>query len=472
MLSAKLKKPAVAAILFIAVFILAGLVNSGNLNFLPVKPAYATGFDLNGDDSDKDDISEIKNVIDLLQDEYIKDLDQTRLLNGAMDGLKSFLKLKKKDISGIQNNIRADKTDEANWRAFGVEYSKLLMKYGGEFKNRELEFAALRGMTEVIQKSNDDPYTVAMDPKEYRVLQEQLNSRGFSGVGVFIEQDKKNNNKLMIVEPIEGTPAYESGIKPGDYILRINGVSTRGMSIDNASSRIRGPEGSTVVLTLERKGLKQPLDIKVKRSSIVVSSLKAEMMGNIGYIKLRFFGDTTRNEFEEALSKLEDKGAKGLIIDLRNNGGGYINAAVQVCNPFLKAGTVVTSVVNYRKGTKDHYKSWGSDHNQLPLVILVNKYSASASEITAGCIQDLGVGVLVGTKTFGKGSVQTIHQVAGGGAVKFTTAHYLTPKGKDINKIGIVPDIKVDMDPVLMGTKNDKQLQRAVSYLKDKIAKQ
>jgi carboxyl-terminal processing protease len=468
--SLKLRQPAFLAVLLVFLFLFAGFGGSFRIPGLAVMPAHAASLDL-GDDSDTDDLTEIKDVMDLLLDEYIKDLDEAKLLNGSLDGLKSFLKLKKKDVSGILNTIKPDKTPEANWRAFGVEYSKILMKYGGEFKNKELEFAALRGMTEVIQKNNDDPYTVAMDPKEFRVLQEQLNSRGFSGIGVFIEQDKKNKDKLMVVEPIEGTPAFDSGIKPGDYILRINGVSTRGMNIDNASARIRGPEGSVLVLTLERKGMK-PFDVKVKRSSIVVNSLKTEMIGNIGYIKLRFFGDTTRSEFEEALSRLEEKGAKGLILDLRNNGGGYINAAVQVCNPFLKPGTVVTSVVNYRKGTKDHYKSWGSEHAQLPLAILVNKYSASASEITAGCVQDLGVGVLVGTKTFGKGSVQTIHQVTGGGAVKFTTAHYLTPKGKDINKIGIVPDIKVEMDPIFMGTNKDKQLQRALSYMKDKVSKQ
>lgn len=416
-------------------------------------------------------LREIQGVLQLLREEYIQEVDPTELLSGAMNGIKGQLKFRKLDVKDIKDPISAKRTPEANMRAFGSEYGKILAKYGDKVTEDELVYAALKGMIKVLQDKYKDPYTMAMNPDEYKTLQEQLNSRGFSGIGVFIEMDKKAGNTLIVVEPIEGTPAKEAGLKPGDHIIRINGVSTRGMSIEASSARIRGPEGSTVVLTIQRKGMEKPFDVNVKRSSIVVNSLTKEMKGDIGYIKLRFFGETTRDEFYKALRELHEQGIKGLIVDLRNNGGGYITAAVQVCSPFVKPGTVITSVVNYRKGTRDKHESYPSIQEDIPLVLLVNKYSASASEITAGCIQDLGLGVLIGTKTFGKGSVQTIHRIEGGGAIKYTSAHYLTPKGKDINKKGILPDINVDMDPTQMGTKNDVQLNRALNYLKSKISK-
>lgn len=416
-------------------------------------------------------LREIQSVLQLLREEYIQEVDSTELLSGAMDGIKGHLKFRKLDVKDIKDPVSVKRTPEANMRAFGSEYGKVLMKYGDKVTEEELVYSALKGMIRILQDKYKDPYTTAMKPEEYKTLQEQLNSRGFSGIGVFIEIDKKAGNTLMVVEPIEGTPAKEAGLKPGDHIIRINGVSTRGMSIESSSGRIRGPEGSTVTLTLQRKGVAKPFDVKVMRSSIVVNSLTGKMIGDIGYIKLRFFGDTTRDEFYKTLKELHNQGAKGLIVDLRNNGGGYINAAVQICSPFVKPGTVITSVVNYRKGTRDKHESYPSIQEDIPLVVLVNKFSASASEITAGCVQDLGLGVLIGTKTFGKGSVQTIHRIEGGGAIKYTSAHYLTPKGKDINKKGIFPDINVEMDPAQIGTKNDTQLNRALSYLKSKVSK-
>jgi len=416
-------------------------------------------------------LREIHNVLQLLREEYIQEVDANKLLSGAVSGMKSYLKFKKRDVSDIRNPISSKRTLEANLRAFGVEYGKILMKHGKTVDEDKLVYAALRGMINVLQKKYNDPYTVAMNPKEFKILQEQLNSKGFSGVGIFIELDKSAGNVLMVVEPVEDTPAFKAGLKPGDHIIRINGVSTRGMSLDVASGRIRGPEGTIVKLGIKRKGIKKPFIVSIRRGNIVVSSLRSEMKGNIGYIKLRFFGETTREEFYKALKEMNNKGAKGLVLDLRNNGGGYINAAVQVCSPFVKPGTVITSVVNYRKGTRDRYEAYPVLRERIPLVVLVNKYSASASEITAGCIQDLKLGALIGTKTFGKGSVQTIHRIMGGGALKYTSAHYLTPKGKDINKRGIDPDIVVKMDPILMGTKKDTQLNRALSYLKAKISR-
>ncbi|MCD4786026.1 MAG: S41 family peptidase [Candidatus Eremiobacteraeota bacterium] len=461
----------IIALLVVAIFITISYVNPAFAS-RAIKPEVLLA------KSDSDDeyrneagIREIYKVLQILRDEYISEVDTNSLMRGALKGIKDYLKLKRQDVSGLKDPILDERTPEANLRAFGKEYNKILMIYGGEFNEQVIVDAALKGMAKVIQKTYDDPYTVAMDKKEFHILQEQLNSRGFSGIGIFMEMDRKAKKKLMVVEPIEGTPAYKAGLKPGDYILRINGVSTRGMSMDSASSRIRGAIGSEVILTIRRRNVKSPFDVKIKRKNIVVSSLKQKLIGNIGYIRLRFFGQTTKGEFENALIKLHRGGAKALVLDLRNNGGGYIRAAVYVCSHFVDPETVITSVVNYRKGNRDANKSYDYNRETLPLVILVNEYSASASEITAGCMQDLGKGVLIGAKTFGKGSVQTIYPVKGGGAIKYTSAHYLTPKGRDINKKGINPDIKVKMDPIYMGGKKDIQLQKALRYLKRKMSR-
>jgi carboxyl-terminal processing protease len=189
----------------------------------------------------------------------------------------------------------------------------------------------------------------------------------------------------------------------------------------------------------------------------------------MAYIKLRFFGQETDEEFDQALTQAEREGCRGLILDLRNNGGGYIKAAIDVCSKFLSKGTLVVSVVT-RKSSAEQDRAVGSHHVHLPLVVLVNGYSASASEITAGALQDTGVAVLLGSKTFGKGSVQTIHDLPDGGALKFTIAHYLTPKGRNINKKGIEPDVVVPMASDRVGMDGqDTQLQAATDFLRKKL---
>lgn len=431
-------------------------------------PQDVTGFPVGAvlaQDLPSSGVQQIQNVMQLLQEEYISEVDSNEMLSGAVEGLKGYLKARNVDVTGIENPVSPQRTPEANIRAFGRVYEEIALKYGQKYKEENLIHAALSGAIKVIQDKYDDPYTVAMNPEQYRLLQEQLNSTGFSGIGILIELDKENNNTLMVVEPIEGTPAQEAGLQAGDLIIRINGVSTRGMSLDVASARIRGPENSTVKLTIQRKGSK-PFDVDVARKNIVVKSLTWESKNDVGYIKLRFFGETTPEEYIEAISRLKEMKVKGIVLDLRNNGGGYVDAAIQVCSAFANPGTTVTSMVNYRKGIRNKYESYNSISLDLPLIVLINNYSASASEITAGFVKDLKLGKLLGSKTFGKGSVQTIHRISGGGAVKFTTAHYLTPKGIDINKKGIEPDITVEMDPAFIGGNKDIQLKKAMEIIR------
>ncbi|HPZ09921.1 MAG TPA: S41 family peptidase, partial [Candidatus Eremiobacteraeota bacterium] len=300
---------------------------------------------------------------------------------------------------------------------------------------------------------------------------ESMSGGNFTGVGIYIELDREVDNQLTVVEPIEGTPGYEAGLKSGDWIIKIDGKSTKGVNLDNAVTQIRGPEGSIVTLTIQRKGVDEPIEFKIKRAFIHVSTVVSKIVNeNVGYIKLRLFGSETNREIDQAMTDLEKKGAKAFILDLRNNGGGYVTAAVDVSSKFLKEGEDIVSIKD-RFGGKNRYKSYGTVHELFPLVILVNNFSASASEITAGAVRDGKRGILLGTKTFGKGSVQTIYPLDKGGAIKITTAHYFTPRGRNINEKGLKPDIIVEMDDDLIGTDKDIQMEEAVKYLQEQIAK-
>lgn len=335
----------------------------------------------------------------------------------------------------------------------------------GKVNRSVLYYAMIRGLLE----GTDDPYTVLMTPKEYHQLMEQMQNEKFGGIGIYIELDRDNHDQLTVVEPVEGTPAYEAGLLPGDEILKINGKSTEGIGLDSATSNIRGPEGSPVVLTIRRKGVDGTKDYRILRAQIQVASLTHKMLpGQIGFVKLRLFGARTGAELTAALAQLQSQGARALIMDLRNNGGGYINASIDVCSHFVKPDALVTYVTD-RAGTRKNYNALNRSPVELPVVLLVNGYSASASEITAGCLKDYHVATLIGSKTFGKGSVQQLYPLPNGAALKITVAHFFTPDGAKINKVGVQPDIKLEMEPRLVGRGDkDLQLQKAIEYLQTK----
>lgn len=322
--------------------------------------------------------------------------------------------------------------------------------------------------TEGVFLSTRDPYTLMMTPKEYDVLMEQMQGKSFGGIGVYIEQDKNNGNRLSVFEPIEGTPAYRAGILPEDYISHIDGVATKTLPLDVAAAKMRGEVGSYITLTIVRKGEKSPLTFKLKRENIKIHSISCKLIEkDYGYIKVRTFGDDTGDEFYKALSLLEQKNIKGLILDLRNNGGGMIDASIELCSSFIPTGNNIVSVAG-RSTAQRYYRSLPNAYKlkKMPVVVLINKYSASASEITAGALQDYKLATLMGTKSYGKGSVQELMPINRGGAFKITVAHYFTPKNRNIDKKGIEPDIKSDMDVKLVGRPGDTQLKAAVDYLK------
>ncbi|MFH1454252.1 MAG: S41 family peptidase [Armatimonadota bacterium] len=411
--------------------------------------------------------NDILYTVKLLKSDYIKDINVNQFLNEAIRGgnkyLKEILKLKDDEIPLLneQNDTRE------NMNIFSERINSVLDKYKESVDKSKFIYACISSMLEILSKPPyDDPYTLLMTPGEFKILKEQMSGGNFGGVGIYIQTDKKNNNQLTVIEPIENTPAYKAGLKSGDIILKINDEPTKGMDIEVAAQKIRGKMGSSVVLTVDRKGVIKKYVII--REKIHVKSAQAKLINKkIGYIKLRYFGENTDYEFNKALEVIKEKGAQALILDLRNNGGGYITAAKDVCSKFLPRGSLVVSVINERTNLRENYYSDGRNGVNIPVVILINEYSASASEITAGALQDTKKAMLIGEQSFGKASVQQIHEFRDNSAIKYTVAHYFTPDGKDINSVGIKPNISVKMDPTNLGKDDDAQLIEAVYYLID-----
>ncbi len=323
--------------------------------------------------------------------------------------------------------------------------------------SEKLMVGAIEGMLKTL-----DPYSAYLTPERYREL--EIGTSGeFGGVGMEITVE---NGVLTVVSPIEGTPADKAGIKSGDQILTIEDKPTQGMSVEEAVRLLRGSRGSKVKLTIKTKDSNTVKEITLTRDIVHVKSVSTKILeGNIGYVKIRQFQENTSEELREDLSKLqkENKGAiKGLIIDIRNNPGGLLNQAVEVADEFLDRGIIVS--VKGRGGTqdRDYFATKNGKSHPYLLVILVNKGSASASEIIAGALQDHKRAVIVGTKTFGKGSVQTIIKLEDGSGLKLTTAKFHTPDGKSIHKVGVTPDVVVEEDK----GRKDSQLDRALEIIK------
>lgn len=347
-------------------------------------------------------------------------------------------------------------------------------QYVDETEPREVIYGAVRGMLRAL-----DPHSSFMDPESYREMQVET-SGSFGGLGIEITI---RDDQLTVVAPIEGTPAWRAGIQPGDRIVRIEGLATKDMSLPEAVKRMRGPKGTKVTITIVREGLKEPLDVSLTREVIQVQSVRSqELEPGIGYIRVRQFQERTAQDLVGTIEKFEKTGRLGgLILDLRNNPGGLLSAAVEVSEEFLGDGKLIVytegRVRNQNMRFTAHAKKAVTD---VPLVVLVNQGSASASEIVAGAIQDHGRGVVLGQQTFGKGSVQTIIPLADGSGLRLTTARYFTPKGRSIHGKGITPDIIIEppkdeatvakpgapplSEAELM--KRDVQLQRAIEILK------
>jgi carboxyl-terminal processing protease len=354
-------------------------------------------------------------------------------------------------------------------------------QYVDEVAPKELIYGAIKGTLRGL-----DPHSSFLDPDSYREMQVETTG-SFGGLGIEITL---RDDVLTVVSPIEGTPAHKAGLHPGDRIIKIDGIVTKDMQLPDAVKRMRGKPGTKVTITIAREGWAESQDFSIVREQIRIHSVREqELETGIEYIKLRQFQEQTATDLEAALEKAQKSGMKALVLDLRNNPGGLLTSAVEVTEKFVEDGKLVV----YTEGRIRNQNMRFTAHAKhplitLPMVVLVNQGSASASEIVAGALQDWGRAIVIGTQSFGKGSVQTIIPLSDGSGLRLTTAKYFTPKGRSIHGKGIAPDIVVEAPKVVAALpkegngekektpvaapspmedlKKDPQLQRAVDLLK------
>ncbi|MDA8387237.1 MAG: S41 family peptidase [Nitrospiraceae bacterium] len=394
--------------------------------------------------------------------------------------------------------------DYSELKVFTEVLQTVKSAYVKQTDTKDLVYAAIKGMVGSL-----DPHSGFMTPDEYKEMQVDTSGQ-FGGLGMEVGV---KDGTLVVISPIEGTPAYKAGIKPGDRIVKIDGQPTGNMTLMDAVKKMRGPKGTSVTLSVWREGMKAPRDFAIVRDIIKVKSVKWKVLdekAGVGYIKLTQFQEKSAAQLADAIGQLDKHGMRSLVLDLRNNPGGLLNSAVDIASQFLPKGKLVVSIKG-RSGPSTDFNVTDTypRHEHLPMVVLINQGSASAAEIVAGALKDWHRAVIMGTRSFGKGSVQTVIPFEDGSALRLTTAMYYTPSGVSIQDTGITPDIEVTlalvkgekeypyirekdlknhfyfegskhqleiqgntetkekMAPLLPGNeKNDNQLQRAVDLLK------
>jgi carboxyl-terminal processing protease len=340
-----------------------------------------------------------------------------------------------------QGMVQAKSDAYEDLKAFTQALELVKRNYVENPDTKELIQGAIRGMV-----SSLDPHSSYMNERSFKEMNMDIKGE-FQGVGI---QIGIKNQQLTIIAPIDDTPGFRAGLAAGDKIMKINDEWTKDMSIEQAVDKMRGPKNTQVNLLIYREGWDKPKEFKIMRDVIKVMSVKSEMLDNeIGYIRIIQFQGQTTEELEKALKNLEAKGIKKLVLDLRNDPGGLLDSSVDVSGKFLPGDSLVVYIQGRQKSDrKDFLTSSLEKPREFPMVVLVNTGSASASEIVAGALQDSKRAVIVGTQTFGKGSVQTVFPLEGGGGVRLTTAKYYTPSGRSIQNVGITPDIEVKLPTV------------------------
>lgn len=343
----------------------------------------------------------------------------------------------------------------SNLMRFITAYRFIETKYVNDTDDVKLIDGAIDGMV----KSLNDPHSNYLSPKMYKTLMEQTEG-SFAGIGVVMGMD--NEQKIHIVGIMENSPGQKAGLQEGDEILAVDGVPVTQMAFDEVAAHVRGQAGTDVVLTIMRDNTNQ--DITITRDNIKLKTVGHKMLdNNIGYIQIVSFSEDTANEFNEAYNDLKNQGMKALVLDLRNNPGGLLTTCVEIAKKLVPKGEIV-SIVD-KQGNKETYSS-SLEAPEYPLVVLINKNSASASEILSGAIQDTKAGTIIGNTSYGKGSVQTILPMFEDDAVKLTIAKYYTPSGRSIDGTGIIPDIEINLDE---NATSDTQLDKALEILKAQL---
>jgi carboxyl-terminal processing protease len=394
----------------------------------------------------------IEEAFNVIRKNHYSDPRDRKLILAALDGIRA----KVETDEGKGGLSESEETEGVRWRIGSKEVAlpvrgdleddlKPLSRafdfvrsayYPGKKKARELAYAAIQGMMKGL-----DPHSVLMPPEAFHEL--QVETRGeFGGIGIEITI---RDGKLTVVSPIDGTPAFRLGVKAGDHIVRIEDFNTKGITLREAVRRMRGPKGTPVTIQVRRENVGKPLVFTIIRDIIRVQSVKSKVLpGKIGYIRLRSFVESSSRDLLKAMLSFKKEEIRGLVLDLRNNPGGLLRQAVQVADLFLGKGSLIV----YTRGKRAEHSLRFMDRRsgpfgRVPMVVLVNSGSASASEIVTGALQDLHRALVMGTRTFGKGSVQTIIPLSDGSGLRITTAIYYTPKGREIHAKGIPPDAVV-----------------------------
>ncbi|MBI3331627.1 S41 family peptidase [Candidatus Peregrinibacteria bacterium] len=343
---------------------------------------------------------------------------------------------------------------------------RLLLKHyiaPDELQTTPLLFGAVEGMVRAV----GDPYTVFMTPSQNVDFRQALEGK-LQGIGAELTF---KDGLIVVVNPLKGSPAAAAGILPEDIITEVDGTDIAGENLNQVVQRIRGKKGTTVRIKVVREGSFDPIEFSIVRADINIPSVESELKktgsGTVGYIALNQFGDSSVDEVKEALVSFEKESIEGVILDLRFNGGGYLEGAVELASLFLRQGKVVS--VERRDGEPEHHYVYGRPtHPDVPLVVMINQGSASASEIVAGALQDHKRATIIGMTSFGKGTVQEVIDLPGGSSLRVTTARWLTPSGKNLGKEGVHPDIVVDRTTADYENERDPQLQAALEWLLDK----
>jgi carboxyl-terminal processing protease len=347
------------------------------------------------------------------------------------------------------------------WEAWQVVEKEFYNQ--NQIDHQKLMYGAIKGMVDAV----GDPYTFYQTPTQRDLNDTDLRG-SFDGVGIQVDV---KDGKLTVVSPIEGSPAEAAGLVPGDVVLAVDGKSIVGKTLNDTVGLIRGPRGTDVTLTIGRQGVPDPFPVTLTRAEIKLSSVRSRMLDSgIGYVRISTFAANTGPEMSKAVNDLMAQRPRGIVIDLRNNPGGYLQSAVETASQFMDTG----SVVLYQQSGNGDRKTYRTDTagaaTQAKLVVLINKGSASASEILAGALRDDGRAILIGEKSFGKGTVQNVHQLSDTSGLRVTTAQWLTPSEQPIQGVGLIPDRPVDMPaastiPVEPTPASDPQLDAAVRYL-------
>ena len=343
---------------------------------------------------------------------------------------------------------------------FGEVLEKINKEYVDEINQSESMDSAINGLLQSL-----DPYSSYMSPEIYNEMQTETSGE-FGGLGIEVSME---SGVVKVISPIDDTPASKAGIKAGDYIVKINDTQVQGKSLTEAVELMRGPVGSSINLTIRRRGEKKALTFNIIREIIQIKSVKSDLLEkNIGYIRLTSFNENSGKQIEREINKLEkDKKVKAYILDLRNNPGGLLSQAIRISDFFLEDGEIVSTKSRKTSENRKWFAKKGDLTNGKTLIVLINYGSASASEIVAGALKDHKRAILIGENSFGKGSVQSIIPLKNKGAIRITVAKYYLPSGKSISQVGVSPDIEVDedSDDFLIKTETDNQLNYAIKLI-------